>query len=99
MNLGSTNINALSASYPVDLTFIDSKNQTYDVCVVENRDDAVAAAVFQEKSFVRGVVDDINHIAVLRRASDVKYLEGLGFDSYCTFDPKTKRAHYEYLDS
>ena len=44
-------------------------------------------------------MDDINHIAVLRRASDVKYLEGLGFDSYCTFDPKTKRAHYEYLDS
>ena len=99
VNLGSTNLNALSASYPVDLTFIDNKNQTYDVCVVENRDDAVAAAVFQEKSFVRGVVDDINHIAVLRRASDVKYLEGLGFDSYCTFDPKTKRAHYEYLDS
>ena len=76
-----------------------TESQSLHICVVENRDDAVAAAFFQEKSFVRGVVDDINHIAVLRRASDVKYLEGLGFDSYCTFDPKTKRAHYEYLDS
>ncbi len=94
-NSGSKQVHTiLPGLYPTQFTVIKSDSECFDLTVVESRDDAMAAAIVREHSIIKGNTDDVNHIAVLRRAGDKKYLAGLGFDYYCTVDPMTFRCEY-----
>ncbi len=103
-NMGSNSIyEIMTTRYPTQFLVIKPDATTYDVTVVENEMEARVASRVMAESLLRGVEDDINHIAVLRRPSDVEKLKSVliesGFDSCCTIDFKTKRPTYINFDA
>ena len=52
---------------------------------------------------MRGVEDDITHVAILRRLSDGEKLRSVlieaGFDCYCVIDNATKQPTYISFDA
>lgn len=96
---GSSNVlQILIPEYPTQFLFIGTNEEVYDVTIVESHHDALLAQRIRSNSLFRGVSDPVTHTAILRRAEDVKMLEGCGFDNYCTIDPTTKEVTYYRID-
>ena len=103
-NMGSNGVyEIMTVRYPVQYLVIGPNAVSYDITVVESEIEARVASRVMAESLLRGVEDDINHIAVLRRPSDINKLKSVliesGFDCYCTIDPKTKHPTYVAFDS
>ena len=103
-NMGSNSVyEIMTTRYPTQYLVIGPDAVTYDLSVVETPTEArVASRVFAE-SLMRGVEDDITHIAVLRRPSDVEKLKSVliesGFDCCVTIDFETKKPTYVTFDA
>lgn len=102
-NMGSTNVmDVYPIRYPCLMNVVSTDNISYDITVVESEDEARQAVRVRQNSQIAGGVDDVNHIAVLRRPSDAKklhpVLQACGFDSYCTIDPTTKQPVWSTID-
>lgn len=103
-NIGSNGVNEImTIRYPSQFLVIGPDATTYDLTVIESEMEARVASRVMAESLLRGVEDDINHIAVLRRPSDIEKLRSTliecGFDCYCTIDFKTKQPTYVSFDS
>lgn len=106
-HLGSNRVQEIMLSrYPVQFIVIAPDASTYDFTVVETAMEArVAARMFAESILRKRTQgangteeDDVNHVAVLRRESDLadlkQVLTDAGFDSVCVVDFETKKPHY-----
>ena len=102
-NMGSNSVlDVYPIRYPSQLNVVSIDKTSYDITVVESEEDARTAVRVRQNSQIAGGVDDVNHIAVLRRPSDARkllpVLEACGFDSYCTIDPSTKQPIWSTID-
>lgn len=84
--------------YPSSLLYIDSKDNAYDVTVVESESQAQLAARVHAESTPRGHQDNTYHIALLLRETDKKYLKDCNFDFYCTLDKVTRKPSYVEIE-
>ncbi len=103
-NMGSNGVyEIMTTRYPVQFIVISPDATTYDITVVENETEARVASRVMAESLLRGVEDDITHIAVLRRPTDVDKLKSVliesGFDCCCTIDYHTKQPTYISFDA
>ena len=103
-NMGSNGVyEVMTTRYPSQYLVIAPDAVTYDLTVIETPMEARVASRVMAESLLRGVEDDINHIAVLRRPSDIESLRSVliecGFDCYCTIDFNTKKPTYVTFDS
>lgn len=85
--------------FPVQfLVYGKDSGETYDYSVIESEPEARLAARVIYASLLPGVKDDIRHIAVLRRESDLKKLKSAliecGFDCAVSIDYMTKDITY-----
>jgi hypothetical protein len=102
-NMGSNGVyEILTTRYPTQFLVIAPDATTYDITVVETELEARVASRVMAESLLRGVEDDINHIAVLRRPTDIDRLRSVlietGFDCYCTIDFESKSVSYGTFD-
>lgn len=102
-NIGSNGVyEILTTRYPTQFLVIAPDATTYDITVVETELEARVASRVMAESLLRGVEDDINHIAVLRRPTDIDRLRSVlietGFDCYCTIDFESKSVSYGTFD-
>jgi hypothetical protein len=103
-NMGSNGVyEILTTRYPTQFLVIAPDATTYDFTVIESDLEARVAARVLAESLMRGVEDDINHVAVLRRPSEVERLRSVlietGFDCCCTIDYQTKAVSYVTFDT
>ncbi len=102
-NMGSNGVyEVMTTRYPTQFLVIAPDATTYDFTVVENPTEARVASRVMAESLLRGVEDDITHVAILRRPSDGDKLKSAliesGFDCYCTIDFQTKMPTYVQFD-
>lgn len=103
-NMGSNGVyEVFTTRYPTQFMVITPDAVTYDLSVIETPMEARIASRVMAESLLRGVEDDVNHVAVLRRPSDVEKLRSVliesGFDCCCTVDYQTKKVTYISFDS
>lgn len=103
-NMGSNGVNEVMLTrYPTQFLVICPDSSTFDLSVIETAQEARVAARVMAESLLRGMQDDITHIAVLRRPSDIDKLRSplieCGFDAYVTIDPNTKHPTYGRFDA
>ncbi len=83
--------------YPSQFMAITPDNLVYDITVCRTPNDAQLAKTVRELQAVRGVPDDINHMAVVLSAEVGEKLKVYGFDMYCIIDPFTHTPDYTVL--
>ena len=103
-NMGSNGVSQILTNYyPSQYVIVAQDFSTYDITVVESETEARTAARVLAATILRGMQDDITHIAVLRRPSDVQRLRSVliecGFDCCVTIDPSSKKPTYTSFDS
>ena len=95
-SFGYDNIREISLlKYPSQIMFISEDNECYDSTVCTCREDASFAAKARERMQVKGIPDDVNHIAIVRNESLGREVLKYGFDSFCILDEDKEPIYYE----
>ena len=98
VSLKANNIQTIivSNTYPTQITFVTADNVVYDVTYCGDVKDAVLAKSFREKSKIKGVKDEIYHMAMI----ELEYLKDeithCGFDGYCMLSPNNVPIYYNF---
>ena len=99
-NWGSENINAVyTLNYPSQFMIISSDNIAFDVTVCNSTNEAQIVRHMWDANAIKGVPDDINHIAVVDNHELGSKLKVYGFDNYCIIDPFTSETDYYNYDA
>ncbi len=100
--LASWGSNSLLQIYPLDypsqFMAITPDNIVYDITVCRSTNEAQIAKTVRDLHAVKGVADDINHMAVVTSASIGEQLRPYGFDMYCTIHPFSHEPSYTMLE-
>lgn len=83
---------------PTQYFWIDSRNNAFDVTIVDSLTTARNAAIMRRFTLVKAeggdYIDEVTHIALIKNREFAKYLGEYGFDYVCTLDPVTKLPSY-----
>ena len=98
-NWGSNSIlEVYTLPYPLQFFIITPDNFAFDITVCNSMNEAQIARHVWDANAVKGVPDDVNHIAVVPTAELGEKLRPYGFDSYCLIDPFTQETFYTSLE-
>ena len=83
--------------YPFQYAFITSENLSYDIAVVNSRNEALDVRTYLLRFNNTAIPDDVNHIALVENSELGSALKDFGFNMYVMLDPVSNEPFYEKL--
>ncbi len=98
VSLKADNIQTIivSNTYPTQITFVTADNVVYDVTYCSDVKDAVLTKSLREKSRIKGVKDEIYHMAMVENEYIKEEIKQCGFDGYCILSPNNVPIYYNF---
>lgn len=94
---GSENVREIiPLAYPSQILFITTDNEVYDLTVCLVASDAQLAYRDRKTSVPDGVIDLVNHIAIVASRQEGEALSAYEFDSFCVLDVNKKPQYYTW---